>query len=226
MASAAVKPPEKQAVNFDGATGAIRVPDTVAFHSLSNALTLEVWFKANSFAPNEMGVNSLLRKNIEAGKENFFIRFRTRQGKPTVEFCCGLRIGILPASYPFERNKWYHLAGTYDGEFAKVFVNGQNVATRRFEGEIEVDDSELLIGRGDPLFSGGEYFDGSLAGIRIWNVSRSAEQILASMNGSLTGTEPGLVACWSFVDGKAKDLCGHGNDAQLSGEAKIVAVGP
>lgn len=220
------KPPEKQSLSLDGSTGAITVTDTPAFHSLSNALTLEVWFKANSFAPNEMGVNSLLRKNVEAGQENFFLRFRTMGGKPTIELCCGSRIGILRAPYSFEPGKWYHLAGTYDGDSAKIYVNGQSVGMQRLQGQIEIDDSALVIGRGDPLFSGGEYFDGALAAIRIWNVARSPEQILAGMIASLNGSEPGLVACWSFADGKAKDLSGHGNDGELSGEAKIVPVKP
>lgn len=220
------KPPEKQAVSFDGATGYIRVPDTIAFHSLSNAMTLEVWFKANSFAPNEMGVNSLLRKNDQAGQENFFLRFRTMGGKPTIEMCCGSRSGILRAPYNFEPGRWYHLAGTYDGESARIYVNGQSVGRQPLRGQMEIDDSELVIGRGDPLFSGGEYFDGALAAVRIWNVARSPEQILAGMNASLNRSEPGLVACWNFAEGKAKDLSGHGNDGDLSGETKIVPVGP
>ncbi len=224
--SSPAEPPEKQAVSLDGARGAITVPDTLAFHSLSNAMTLEVWFKANSFAHNDMGVNSLLRKNVEAGQENFFLRFRTMRGRPTIEMCCGSRIGILGAAYNFEPGNWYHLAGTYDGDSARIYVNGLSVGKQRLRGQMEIDDSELVIGRGDPLFSGGEYFDGELAAIRIWNVARSPEQILAGMSAPLTGSEPGLVAYWNFADGKAKDLSGHGNDGKLSGDAKIIPVKP
>jgi hypothetical protein len=40
------------------------------------------------------------------------------------------------------------------------------------------------------------------------------------MNTTLTGKEKGLVAYWSFDDGTAKDLSGHGNDGKADDKAK------
>ncbi len=75
-----------------------------------------------------------------------------------------------------------------------VFVNGVFVSSARLGVPIQVDDSDLFIGKGDPQFSEGEYFDGAVDEIRIWSVARSAEQIRTAMSGPLSGNEPGLVA--------------------------------
>ncbi len=78
------------------------------------------------------------------------------------------------------------------------------------------------MGRGDPDYSGGEYFDGSLDEIRIWNQARSPSEIQAAATAPLAGTEAGLVAYWSFEDNDARDLSGHGNVGALNGGVRIV----
>lgn len=207
---------------LDGTTASIRVTDSPSLHSLNKGLTLELWFKAASFSQQEGTVNSLLRKNVEAGGENFFLRFRIMGGKPVVEMSAGNRIARAP--YDFEPGIWYHLAGTYDGAVMTVFVNGVFVSSARLGVPIQIDDSDLFIGKGDPQFSEGEYFDGAVDEIRIWSVARSAEQIRTAMSGPLSGNEPGLVAYWNFEDGTAKDLTANGNNGELDGEARIVGV--
>ena len=208
---------------LDGRSGCLEVADSPALHSLSNAMTLELWFKAGSLPDSPGRVSCLLRKNPEAGHENFFLRFRSADGRPVVEFFPGPRIGILRAPCSFKSGTWYHLAATYNGATATIFVNGTNIASAPMSGAISVDSSELLVGRGDPDYSGGEYFDGALDELRIWNVARSAAEIQASATTSLSGREPGLLAYWNFDDAQARELCGHGIDATLKGGAQIVA---
>ena len=130
----------------------------------------------------------------------------------------------MHAAYDFEPGTWYHLAGTYDGKTMTVLVNGQPIGSQRFTGQIQIDDSDLMIGKGDPDYSMGEYFHGDIDEIRIWNVARSPEQLRAAMNGRLSGKEPGLVAYWPFDDGTAKDLSGNGNNGVFDGSARIVGV--
>jgi hypothetical protein len=80
---------------------------------------------------------------------------------------------------------------------------------------MNIDQSDLFLGRGDPEFPGGEYFHGWLDETRLWNVARSENGIQAGMNAPLTGKEKGLVAYWNFDDGTAKDVSGHGNDGLI-----------
>jgi C-terminal processing protease CtpA/Prc len=57
--------------------------------------------------------------------------------------------------------------------------------------------------------------------IRIWNVARSPAEIQATLNKSLTGKEPGLVAYWQFDDGTAGDSSAHVGLGRLEGNARI-----
>jgi hypothetical protein len=215
--------PDNRVLRLDGTTAYMRVPDSPSLHSLTNGMTLEVCFKAGSFYKQNGAVNSLLRKNIEAGGENFFLRFRIRMGKPMLEMSAGGQ--VIQAPHNFEPGSWYHLAGSYDGRVMTLFVNGVAIGSRRFASQIDIDDSDLMIGKGDPDYSSGEFFNGDIDDIRIWNVVRSADQIQASMNTRLTGKEPGLVACWTFDDGTARDSSTNGNNAFLDGNTRIVTVG-
>jgi hypothetical protein len=184
-------------------------------------MTLELWFKAASFYKQSGAVNSLLRKNTDAGGD-FFLRFRIVLGKPAVEMSAGGQ--VLQAPYDFEPGTWYHLAGTWDQKVMKVFVNGVAIGSRPSSGSVEIDDSDLIIGKGDPNYSQGEYFHGDIAEIRIWNVARSAEQIQAAMNTRLTGKEPALVAYWPFDTGTTNNVSLGGNSGFVEGEARIVEV--
>ena len=215
---------ENRVLRLDGKTASLRVPDSPSLHSLTNAMTLEVWFKAASFYRQNGAVNSLLRKNVEANGENFFLRFRILSGQPVIEMSSGNQ--VLRAPYDFEPGTWYHLAGTYDGKVMTVLVNGVVAGSQRFSGSIQMDDSDLMIGKGDPNFSSGEYFHGDIDEVRLWNVARSPEQIRAAMNTRLTGKEPGLAAYWTFDDGTANDVSTNGNKGVLDGETQILAVTP
>jgi C-terminal processing protease CtpA/Prc len=103
-----------------------------------------------------------------------------------------------------------------------VFVNGVRIKSQRCSGQMYIDKSDLLIGKGDPEFSFGEYFHGAVDEIRLWNVARSEKEIQASMNSSLSGKEKGLVAYWNFDGGTAADLSPHGNAGRLHKGARIV----
>ena len=103
------------------------------------------------------------------------------------------------------------------GSTATVFVNGTAIKGGPFSGNLSIDESELVIGRGDPDYSSGEYFHGAVDEIRIWKVARSQPEIQATMSDFISGKEPGLVAYWNFDDGTAQDLSGHGNGGVLKG---------
>ncbi len=207
---------------LDGKSGYMRVAHSDSLGSFTNAITIEAWFKASSFYTGQGNVNCIIRKNVSAGAENFFVRFRILDGKPLVEMSPGAQIGVLRAPHEFAAGTWYHLAGIYNGSTITILVNGGRIKSERLPGPMYMDESDLFIGKGDPEFSFGEYFSGTLDEVRIWNVARSQEEIRAAMNTSLTGQELGLVAYWNFDDGTAKDVSRHGNDGTIHENARIM----
>jgi carboxyl-terminal processing protease len=209
---------------LNGKTSYLEIPDSPALHSISNALTLELWFNASSFSPPDGDVVSLLRKNIEVGKENFFLRFRTHGSQTVVEFSPGIALGTFRTPVEFRTNTWYHLAATFDGTNGRIFVNGASVSAAARWGVIAIDSSNLMVGRGDPEYSGGEFFAGALDEIRIWNVARSQSQIQAAAAHSLSATNQGLVAYWNFDNAEEFEKSPHGERGELKGDARIVEL--
>jgi len=205
---------DNRVLNLNGESDFLQVADNPSLHSFTEAVTIEAWFKASSFAPGNGEINCLLRKDIREGDEDFFLRFRSIAGRPWVEVSPGYEIGTLRAGHDFQVGKWYHLAGTYDGSTIVAYVNGVRIGSQFASGKMSIDEADLFIGRGDPDFSSGEYFHGVLDEVRLWSVARSEQEIHGTMNARLTGKEGGLVAYWHFDDGTVNDQSGHGNHGQ------------
>ncbi|MEN6337989.1 MAG: alpha/beta fold hydrolase, partial [Phycisphaerales bacterium] len=187
--------------------------DSPSLHSFENAITIEAWIKATSFASENGLIICVMRKDISEGGEDFLLRFRSVDGQPCMEMSPGFDVGLVRAEYDFEPGKWFHLAATYDGGTIVAYANGERIGDQAASGKMAIDKADLFIGKGDPEFSGGEYFNGEIDEVRLWNVARSEQEIRKTMNGRLTGQEQGLVAYWNFDDGMTNDLTANGNHA-------------
>jgi hypothetical protein len=98
-------------------------------------------------------------------------------------------------------NQWAHFAMTWDGTTVRVFVNGVQRAskaapTTSAQKGLMTGMTALTIGGYPPA-----YFNGYIDDFRIWNVARSAADILSTMNHALVGDEPGLTGYWKFDEG-------------------------
>jgi len=68
---------------------------------------------------------------------------------------------------------------TYSGSVIRLYVNGVQVATRNRSGSIATSTNPLSIG-GDALY--GQYFNGRIDDVRVYNVARTQAQVQADMN--------------------------------------------
>ena len=89
--------------------------DSQSLHLFTNAITIEVWFKASSFCAGDWTANSIIRKNISPSAENFSLRFRIVDGKPLAEISLGSQVGTLQAPYPTLKGAATHLIGAPTG---------------------------------------------------------------------------------------------------------------
>jgi hypothetical protein len=74
---------------------------------------------------------------------------------------------------------WVHLAMTYDGINMKLYVNGALVATTPISGAEASSTSPLTLG-GDRIW--GEYFQGLIDDVRVYNRALSQSEIQSDMN--------------------------------------------
>jgi hypothetical protein len=80
-------------------------------------------------------------------------------------------------------NIWTHLAGTYDGATLRLYVNGVQVSSRSPSGPIAVSTNPLQMG-GDSIY--GQYFQGRIDEVRVYNRALSATEIQRDMNTPIT----------------------------------------
>ena len=97
------------------------------------------------------------------------------------------------------KDSTYHVAGTYDGDSIRYFVNGQQVASAAWTGALFENSYITGIGNLTFSFDYNEQFAGYIDEVRIWNIARTQEELTSSM---YTLNDPqsqnGLLACYNF----------------------------
>jgi hypothetical protein len=93
------------------------------------------------------------------------------------------------------RNKWTHIAVTYDGSYIRSYINGDLRYSEPQTGALTTTTAPLLIGNNSAT---DRTFDGEISELRIWNDARTPTEIRDNMCSSLIGDESGLVAFYRF----------------------------
>src|SRR5207253_3160554 len=75
-------------------------------------------------------------------------------------------------------NTWTHLASTYDGATLRLYVNGTLTGSFAHAGSINTTTGALRIG-GNSVW--GEYFNGTIDEVRVYNSALTAAQIQTDM---------------------------------------------
>jgi hypothetical protein len=192
-----------QALSLDGSGDGVSVPDHASL-DLRNSLTLEMWIHPTGIPqsyPRLLAKGSIstsignfgayeLVLNGEAGQDNAGFAFATIVDANTREpyFVFSGRM--------IEFDTWTHLAAAYDGTFLRMYVNGQLEGENYLGVPIATNNQILVIGK---WYSGNfNSFMGEIDEVRVWNLSRTQEEIQQLMFTPLSGNENGLVAYWRF----------------------------
>jgi hypothetical protein len=106
----------------------------------------------------------------------------------------GVYLGIDSAAA-----QWIHVAMTWDMTALRTFVNGvERITTKAPAGQVlKTTAGPLVLGCNPPYFG---CFAGMFDELRVWNVARTPEEIMAHYDKALVGNEPGLTGYWKFDD--------------------------
>jgi len=86
-------------------------------------------------------------------------------------------VGSVAAEHGgFKSNRWYHLAGTYDGATYRVYIDGVEVAAQAEERGVTMGDKSLCIGSYNSGMTGA--IKGVLDEVQLHNRAKSAQEIL------------------------------------------------
>jgi hypothetical protein len=160
------------ALSFDGVNDLVTIADANDL-DLSTGMTLEAWVRPSTINGWETavmkertgGLAYSLYGGSPSGPPAGYI---TRAGTTS-------DIGAVGAS-ALPLNTWSHVATTYDGAVVRVYVDGTLVASQAAVGSIIGSASPLRIG-GNTIW--GEFFNGLIDEVRVYNRVLSAAEILS-----------------------------------------------
>ena len=159
------------ALSFNGTSNWVTVPDSNNL-DLINGMTLEAWV----FPTSTTGVRDILIKegsNIDV----YNLYARNGAGRPESNVFVGGTNRAAQGTV-LATNVWTHVAGTYNGATVRLFINGAQVASTAFSGSIATSAGPLRIG-GNSIW--GEFFQGRIDEIRIYNRALTQAEIQADM---------------------------------------------
>ncbi|HRZ56278.1 MAG TPA: hypothetical protein P5525_12570 [Candidatus Paceibacterota bacterium] len=127
---------------------------------------------------------------------------------------CGEFNGVL-GTIPVPLNQWTHIAVCVSpSRQVSYFIDGVTAGSWDATGRNVTIGPSVTLGDNSARF-----FDGLLDEVQIWARACSQAEIAANMTNRLSGTEPGLVAHWSFDDGPGPGI------SQLAAEATRIVAG-
>ena len=106
-------------------------------------------------------------------------------------------------------NAWTHLAATHDGTTLRLYVNGVQVGSRAVAGALLTSTGALRIG-GNSIW--GEFFQGRIDEVRIYNRALSAAELQTDMNTPLPSTGTSILPFVTAARGPVHLTIGPGGD--------------
>ncbi|MEU7833686.1 LamG-like jellyroll fold domain-containing protein [Nonomuraea sp. NPDC049129] len=161
-----------KALSFNGSSSWVTVEHAASLRS-TTALTLSAWVR-----PSALGTvwRSVLMKELDEG--GAYGLYASNGTGPAGWLQTADDEGGVAGNSLLPLNQWSHLAVTYDGSMARLYVNGTQVAQSAFTGELADDGGALRIG-GNGVW--GEFFSGLIDEVRVYNRAQTATQIQTDM---------------------------------------------
>jgi hypothetical protein len=195
--AAALGAPEAPVVvgSFDGTSSYITVSDKPAL-VITDAISVEAWV-------NPAGASKPLWAFPIASKHGSLSGWELRAGGGQCGFMVTVnKVHQEATAAGLDPSLWYHVAGVYDGQMLRLYVNGVLKTSLSVSGSITQYPDVLSIGRNS--YWPDRLFAGSIAEVRLWSRARTQAEIQQAMFVRLTGQEAGLVAQWR-LEGDAAD---------------------
>ena len=215
-----------QAFSFDGTNDYVEIPHSAAFNLLSGH-TVDLWVKLDAY-PVLGSYTPLVSKWVSGSEDKGLAIFPT--GK--ISYYLFNTFGGVPlsSSTVLALGTWYHIAATYDGTTAKIYINGLMDASKPASGDVSDGIGKLYFGYNPDLFASGvslSPFKGLADEIEWFNRALTTNEVAAIYNAGPAGkcktpklvcSPPKYVPCGtqiSFDPPAVNDSCCVSNQAAI-----------
>jgi hypothetical protein len=166
-----------QALSFDGVDESwVTVPDSPSLR-MSTGMTVSAWVRPDTVD----GWRTVLMKDHSPGSS--YGLYASNGRTPSTWLANVEDHTIVDGTTPLAPGTWTHLAATYDGSTVRLFVNGAEAASAPRTEDLLDSGGDLHIG-GNGTW--GEFFEGTIDEVRVYNRAQPAHEIQADMNTPVT----------------------------------------
>lgn len=209
----------EKALYFNGKDSYVEIPASDSLNITGNLLTVETWIKWNVDPKTaDQWANTVYKTQSSSWQPHYQLQHNSDNTK--------FEFSITTTNYTNryvwsttapEKDKWYHVVGTYDGANIRIYVNGKLEGTKSCTGTFSSSPATMYFG------SRGIYndrnFNGNIDEVSIYSRSLTEEEILSSYNREGVSSE-GLSGKWIFDEDEGTtiiDSSGNGNNGTLNG---------
>jgi hypothetical protein len=180
----------QNALSFDGGTNGLDyvvVPNSDSINT--NTFTISFWASLSDLDRHHV----FLHKRNGQWHSNYQVSYYAESSAPGVPLDDYLYVGIgdkspAPTSYSYAayaavnlvEGQLYHVAATYDLSVLRLYLNGEEIATKDLSMTNTTGDGDLYIGA-HPYHGALYATDGVIDEVRIYNYALTQEQIQADM---------------------------------------------
>ncbi len=198
------------ALEFDAANeDFVSIPASTSLDG-TEELTIEAWVR-----PTVTAESTILMKEREGSGPSYSYALYQYNDQPHGYFQESEEGVLAPSEPSLPAGAWTHLAITDNGAYSRLYVNGALVDT-----EVAIP----LGGHGEIRLGGnsiwGEYFDGRIDEVRIYDRGLDTAEVDADMETPLQTPKAGPLASYSFDEDNEEtqaDTSGNGHTATVEG---------
>ena len=176
-------------LHFDGTNDFIQVSSAGQYPTGNSSYTVEAWL-----APGSGSYRGVLSWGTNT--YNQFTAISISGIIVSVNWGGGAN---LDAYYTFPTDQWNHIATTWDGVTRRIFINGVLASNDIPVAHNCAINTPLILGNNGGFVT----YQGGMDEVRIFNYSKTAAQIQATMYCEIPGSTPGLLNYFRFNQGVA-----------------------
>jgi photosystem II stability/assembly factor-like uncharacterized protein len=189
---------DNYALKFDGDYDYVKIPADNSLNMANSSVSLSAWIKSSGSSNGEQVI--IEHDNFWESTGSYQL---TSYGSYLIRFSFSNINDNLDYEINFNDGKWHHIVGMLDTDnnIARLYYDGVLVVEKTVYREIGTSIAPTFIGC--RWWGNGQFFNGEIDEVQIWNKALSLREIRANMYSHLTGTEEGLIGYWPFNEGTA-----------------------
>nr|WP_321233240.1 LamG-like jellyroll fold domain-containing protein [uncultured Psychroserpens sp.] len=158
---------------FDGTSTRVDIGDNLDLNP--SGFTISAWIKRDAADSGNKSIVSKRGTSYTSGYDfrvlnNNLLHLSWKNGATE----------IITSSVPVPDDEWHHVAATFDGSIAKLFIDGVETRSEAKSPPSDTNESFFIGAAGTATPT--QYFRGNIDEVRVWDVKLSEDQLRYIMN--------------------------------------------